>query len=145
MGEYKWLAFALAGAFLAAMVNVMTKRALASLDVALAVTVQSILMLVTLVAVTTIGGRWTELSASPRWALAMVAGSGIVAGLAWYFGYHALKLTEISRATTIDRLSLPIAVLLGMLFLRERPTGMNWVGIGCMVVGAILVSQSNDK
>jgi transporter family protein len=145
MGEYKWLAYALSGAVLAAVSIVMTKRVLSSIDVAVAATVQSIMMLMTMLAVTTIGGRWAGLERAPKWAMALTLGSGVVAGLAWFFGYQALRLTEISRATTIDRLSLPIAVLLGVLLFRDRPSGLNWLGVACMVCGAILVSRPQDK
>ncbi|HEV7299286.1 MAG TPA: EamA family transporter [Tepidisphaeraceae bacterium] len=141
MGQYTWLMFALLGAVLAATVQVMTKRALDKLDVAVAVTVQSVVMLVTLLSVTTITQRWSALGGSPKWALGLVGLSGVAAGLAWFCGYKALQMTEISRATTVDRLSLPIAVMMGVVFLKDRPSALNWVGVTCMVVGAILVSR----
>ncbi len=37
---------------------------------------------------------------------------------------------------------MPLAVILAMIFLHERPTGMNWVGIALMIVGAFFVAQS---
>jgi transporter family protein len=74
-----------------------------------------------------------------------VAASGVAAGLAWYFGYRALQMSEVSKGTTIDRLSLPIAVILAAVFLRERPSMLNIGGIVLMVAGAVMVSQSNGK
>jgi uncharacterized membrane protein len=36
---------------------------------------------------------------------------------------------------------MPLSILLAALFLQERPTAMNWTGIGLMVVGADLVAH----
>ena len=69
----------------------------------------------------------------------------MAAGLAWYCGYRAPQMTEISRATTVERLSLPIAVLMGIFFLRDRPSLMNWVGVTFMVAGAIMVSRPSAE
>jgi len=57
MRQYTWMICALMGAVLAAAVHVMTKRAFEKLDVAVAVTVQSVVMLITLVSATTITQR----------------------------------------------------------------------------------------
>jgi uncharacterized membrane protein len=37
---------------------------------------------------------------------------------------------------------MPRAVVLAMIFLQERPTGMNWLSITLTVVGAFFVAQS---
>ncbi len=141
----RWLIYAFAGAGMAAVVVVMTKHALQKLDVSIAITVQSMLMLLTLAIITTVKGRWSTFSESPTPALLMVAGSGVVAGLAWFFGYRALQLADVARATPIDRLSMPIAVILAALLFQERPTLSNWAGIALMVGGAYLVSQTSGE
>ena len=66
----------------------------------------------------------------------------MVAGLAWFCGYRALQLSKVSSATPVDRLSLAIAVILAMIFLGEKPSIGNWVGIAMMVIGSIIVARS---
>ena len=56
------------------------------------------------------------------------------------FYFNALRLAEVSRVAPIDKLSTPIVVVLAVLFLGERPTGWNWLGVVVMIVGAYLVS-----
>ena len=99
-------------------------------------------MLLTLATVTTIQRGWSKLPGMPRWAMALVALSGVAAGMSWVFGYKALQISKVAKTAPIDKLSMPIAVVLAMIFLRERPTGINWLGIGLMIVGAFFVAQS---
>jgi transporter family protein len=47
----------------------------------------------------------------------------------------------VSKVSPIDKLSMPLSILLAVLVLHERPSGVNWVGIGMMVVGAYLVAH----
>lgn len=142
MKDSMWLVFALLGAVFAALVNVVCKRALDSVDFLVGLTIQAMLAVVTLATIGLAAGRWSKLKDAPRGALGLMAVSGVLVGLAWAFGYRALQMADVNRASPIDKLSLPIAVLLAMIFLRERPTVVNWVGIGLMLVGAICVARS---
>ena len=142
MENYRWLLFAIAGAVFAAVVSVMTKRALDKVDIAIAMSVQSVAMLMTFAVLTTVLARWNKINEAPRVAVVVIAISGVVAGLAWFCGYRALQLSKVSSATPIDRLSLAIAVILAMIFLGEKPSIGNWVGITMMVVGSIIIARS---
>lgn len=142
MNEYRWLLFAVLGAAFAAVVNVLTKKALNRMDVTVALAVQALLMLATIVIAATLLRRWSQVAAAPRWALGLVALSGLAAGLSWLCGYYALQLSQVAKSAPIDKLSMPLAVVLAMIFLSERPTGLNWIGIGLMVTGALFVAQS---
>ena len=145
MTQYRWFVYALLGALFAAIVNVLTKKALQKTDATLAITIQAGVMLLTVSLITTFTGGWAKFADVPGWALGLTAVAGVSAGLAWYFGYQALGMTDVSRATTVDRLSLPLAVILAMIFMKEKPSGLNWTGVALMLVGAICVAQSNGK
>ena len=142
MEQYGWVIYALLGAGFAAVVNVLTKRALDNADATVAISIQAMLMLLTVVTVATFQKGWAKLPEMPRWAIGLVALSGIAAGLSWLFGYKALQLSQVAKSAPIDKLSMPLAVVLAMVFLQERPTGMNWLGIALMVTGAFFVAQS---
>lgn len=124
------------------MVNVLTKRALDETDSSVAISIQALLMLLTLASVVTFQRSWSKLTDMPRWAIGIVAISGVAAGLSWLFGYKALQMSQVAKTAPLDKLSMPLAVILAMIFLHERPTGMNGFGIALMVVGAFLVAQS---
>ncbi len=141
MGDYKWLVFALIGAGFAAIVNVLSKSALKASDVFVALCLQSLLMLTTLLVSVTIMGRWSAARAMPRWAVGLIVLSGIAGGLSWTFGYQALQLSNVAKAGTIDKMSTAFAILLAVVFLKERPSLLNWGGIVLMVVGAYCVTR----
>jgi bacterial/archaeal transporter family protein len=141
MDQYRWLLYALLGAFFAGLVSVLTKRSLDKTDFLVALSVQVTAMFATLLLLTTAFGRWAKLGDTPRWALGLVAVAGVAAGASWFFGYRALQLSSVSQSTPIDRLSLPVAVVLSLIFLKETPTAMNWVGIGLMLTGAFFVAS----
>ena len=146
MGDYKWVMFGFLGAGFAAVVNVLSKSALKATDVFVALCLQSLLMLTTLIVSVTIMGRWSAVRAMPRWAVGLIVLSGVAGGLSWTFGYQALQLSNVAKAGTIDKMSTAFAILLAVIFLRERPSLLNWAGIGLMIVGAFFVTyQSAPK
>ena len=66
--------------------------------------------------------------------------SGIATGLSWLCYFRALQLGEVSRVAPIDKLSVVFAIVLSILFLRERFTVVQWAGAGLIVAGVILVA-----
>ncbi len=66
--------------------------------------------------------------------------SGIATGLSWLCYFRALQLGEVSRVAPIDKLSVVFAIILSILFLRERFTLVQWAGAGLIVAGVILVA-----
>ena len=65
---------------------------------------------------------------SPR-PLMMIILSGLAGTLSWLFYFRAIQVGSVSQVAPIDKLSMPLAVVLAVLLLRERPTSLNWAGI----------------
>lgn len=145
MGNSLWLVYALAGAFAAALVNLFMKRSLEKLDATVAITLQSGMCLLTLLALAAVSRKWALPGAGMRRPLLFAAAAGVAAGLAWFFGYRALKLADVSKATSVDRISLAIAVVLAVIFLGERPAVTTWIGVALMIGGAVLVTLGRAK
>jgi uncharacterized membrane protein len=53
---------------------------------------------------------------------------------------RALKLGEAAKVAPIDKLSVVLVAIFGVIFLGERLTAPNWLGIALIAVGAILVA-----
>lgn len=136
-----WLWYALTGAFFAALVNVLCKRALKECDFTAAMALQGLLLWLTLLAAMLVAKKWECYTTAPKWALGLLAVAGVAAGLSWLAGYRALQLADVARTQPIINLSLPFAVILAIVFLQERPSLMNYVGIGLMAIGAFLVAR----
>jgi transporter family protein len=66
--------------------------------------------------------------------------SGIATALSWLCYFRALQLGPVSRVAPIDKLSVALVMLIGVLLLRERLTWGQAIG-GCLIVcGAILTA-----
>jgi len=97
-------------------------------------------MAVLLVGLLTVTRGWSKLpSLAPKTSIAILL-SDAAGAASWLFYFNALRLAEVSKVAPIDKLSTPLAVILAVLFLGERPTGYNWLGVALMLGGAYLVS-----
>jgi transporter family protein len=135
-----WLIYALLSAVSAAAVGVLAKRGMENVDPTLATAIRSIVMTVFLVSVTSFVTAWDKVSGISRTAWLLIAASGVAGALSWLFQFRAIQLSEVSKVGPIDKLSMPLGILLAVMFLGERPSAVNWLGIALVVAGAFLAS-----
>jgi len=139
-----WLVYAILAALCAAMINILGKLGLKGVNSDLATALRSIVQaafVVAFAAIVGVFGRMSDLHGNTK-AYLSIAGAGVLGGLSWIFAFRALSLAEASKVAPIDKLSMPISVILAFLLLGERPTGLNWMGIGLIVAGAYLATLS---
>lgn len=65
--------------------------------------------------------------------------SGLATGASWLCYYRALKLGPASLVAPIDKLSVVMVAIIGVLLLGEHLNLRGWLGIGLITGGAILV------
>jgi transporter family protein len=66
--------------------------------------------------------------------------SGLATGASWICYFRALKIGEAAKVAPIDKLSVVLVAMFGVLFLGEKLTAPNWLGVALIAVGAILVA-----
>jgi bacterial/archaeal transporter family protein len=66
--------------------------------------------------------------------------SGLGTGASWLCYFRALKLGNAAQVAPIDKLSVVLVALFGVIFLGERLTALNWLGVVLVAAGAILVA-----
>jgi bacterial/archaeal transporter family protein len=64
--------------------------------------------------------------------------SGITTGVSWLAYFRALQLGPASRVSPIDKLSLPLTIVLAALFLHESVGWRLGLGVALMTIGAVL-------
>jgi transporter family protein len=138
--EQRWLVYALLSAVCAALVGIFGKPGLKDVDPNVATAVRSVVMTVLLAVFVTAVRGWSKLPALGSKSGIWIGLSGAAGAASWLFYFNALRLADVSRVAPIDKLSTPIAVILAVIILKERPTGLNWLGVAIMVVGAYLVA-----
>jgi transporter family protein len=140
MQEYRWLVYAILSALCAAFVSIFGKLGMEKIDPNVATAARSVVMTVALilfVAATRGGARLPAVSGR---GAAMILLSGLAGAASWLFYFNALKLDRVSRVGPIDKLSMPLAVVLAVIILGERPTALNWAGILLIAAGAYLAT-----
>jgi transporter family protein len=66
--------------------------------------------------------------------------SGLGTGASWLCYFRALKLGEAAKVAPIDKLSVVLVAIFGVMFLGERLSAPNWLGVGLITAGALLVA-----
>lgn len=144
MPAERWIVYAGLSAVFAAMVAVLGKWGLKSVDPTLATVVRSGVMTAFLLIAGTAMGAWSKLpglrEAGGKGMLVIVL-AGVAGAMSWLFYFRALQLADASKVSPIDKLSVPIAVVLAVVLLGERPSMVNWLGIGLVVVGVFLAAM----
>ena len=140
MFQQSWLVYALLSAACAAFVGIFGKIGMRGIDSSLATAVRSIIMTLFLVGVCSALGIWSKVHSLHAKAVTMIVVSGVAGAFSWLFYFKAIQLGEVSQVAPIDKLSMPLAVLLAVFILGERPSILNWVGIGLIAGGAYLAT-----
>jgi len=135
MNTPTWLVYALLGALCASMINVFGKIGMAGVNADLATGLRSIVQALFVVGFCVVIGAWDKVGTLGTKSISMIVLSGICGGLSWIFIFRAIQLGEVTRVAPIDKLSLPLGILLAVLVLKERPSMMNWAGLLLIVVG----------
>jgi transporter family protein len=134
----KGIACALLAAACASLVGIFARIGMRDVPPILATAVRSVVMMVFCIAVAAVMGYGRRLGSLHATAVAMIVLSGVAGAASWLFGFIAYDKIGVARTSPLDKLSVPLAVLLAVLVLGERPTRTNWIGVALIVVGAYL-------
>jgi len=138
--SFSWLPWALLSAAFAALTAIFGKVGVANINADLATLVRTVVILATLSAIVLATGQWqSPETISPRTWLFLVL-SGLATGASWLCYFRALKLGDAGRVAPIDKLSVVLVALFGVMFLGERLSGLNWLGVALIASGALLVA-----
>ena len=61
-------------------------------------------------------------------------------GASWICYFRALKLGPATLVAPIDKLSVVLVALFGVVFLGERPSLNGWIGIALIAAGAVVIA-----
>ena len=75
----------------------------------------------------------------------MIVLSGVAGAVSWLFYFRAIQIGQVSQVAPIDKLSMPFAVVLAVLILRDRPSVWNWLGVLLIVGGGYLAAMPRGQ
>ena len=70
-------------------------------------------------------------------AIVFLVLSGLATAGSWICYFRALKIGQASLVAPVDKLSIVLVAVIGVLFLGERLSVINWIGITLIACGAI--------
>jgi len=65
--------------------------------------------------------------------------SGLATGLSWICYFRALKLGDVAKVAPVDKLSVAIAIILAVIFLKEKIATQEAIGAALIVLGVVVM------
>jgi transporter family protein len=134
-----WKIFALGSAVFAGMTAVLAKVGVKNISSNLATFIRTVVIILFLGILLAVRREWQSPLLINRRSLIFLVLSAITTGLSWICYYRALQTGPASLVAPIDKLSVVFAVILAIFFLGERPGIYEWVGIGLIVTGTLVI------
>ena len=135
-----WQTWAVLSAVFAALTAIFAKVGVENINSDLATFIRTIVVVVTLGFLLAATGEFQAPgTVSPRTYVFLLL-SGLGTGASWLCYFRALKLGEAAKVAPIDKLSVVLVALFGVVFLGERLTLPNWAGVALIAAGALLVA-----
>lgn len=137
MGQ-TWFYWAMASALFAALTAIFAKIGLQGIDSDFATFIRTLVIIAALAAFLSYTGKWQDVSGftGKNWTFLVL--SGLATGASWLAYFKALQIGEASKVAPVDKFSLVLVTLLAVVFLKERPSAQEWLGIA-LIAGGVLV------
>ena len=137
-----WAFWALLSAMFAAMTAIFAKVGVEGVDSDVATFIRTIVILFTLGFILFALGKFHSPGAlSTKTGIFLVL-SGLATGASWICYFRALKVGPASLVAPVDKLSVILVAIFGVLLLGERLDPRQWIGVLLVASGAILLALS---
>ena len=133
-----WLGYALVSATAAALTAILAKVGVEGVPSTLATAIRTVVITAFAWAIVIGLQEHRALSSVSRRSLVFLILSGLATGVSWLAYFRALQLGPASRVAPIDKLSLPLTIVLAALFLGEPIGWKLMAGVTLMTAGALL-------
>ncbi|WP_019140623.1 EamA family transporter [Noviherbaspirillum massiliense] len=134
-----WAAYALGSAFFAALTALFGKFGVAQLNSNYATFIRTLVILCVTAALVSARGEWEKPQAVSASSWVFLVLSGMATGLSWLCYYRALQLGPVSKVAPVDKLSVALAIILGVAFAGEALSWKLALGGLLIVAGSIVI------
>lgn len=134
-----WLPWALLSAVAAALTAILAKIGVAGVPSTTATAIRTAVVLVLAWGLVFVGGEHRSLRSLPPRSITCLIWSGLATGVSWLAYFRALQAAPASWVAPIDKLSLPLTIVLAAVWLHEP---MNWqvlLGVAMMTAGSLVI------
>jgi len=135
-----WQFWAFLSAIFASLTAIFAKVGVAGINSDFATFVRTLVIVAALCLFLTLTDKWhkpTEITAK-SWIFLIL--SGLATGASWLAYFRALQLGDAAKVAPIDKLSVVLVAIFGVVFLKEQLSLINWGGVALIACGVILLS-----
>ena len=140
MSFQSWQIWAVLSAVFAALTAIFAKIGVENINSDLATFIRTIVVLVSFLLLLLATGQFMppQQISGRTWTFLVLSGLGT--GASWLCYFRALKLGPASLVAPVDKLSVVLVAIFGVLLLGERPSPTGWLGIAMIGCGAVLIA-----
>jgi transporter family protein len=135
-----WQFWAVLSAVFAALTAIFAKVGVENVNSDFATLIRTVVILLVLAGIVAVTGQAQALGSISGRTYAFLMMSGLATGASWLCYFRALKLGNAAQVAPIDKLSVVLVAVFGVIFLGERLAATNWLGIVLIAIGAVLVA-----
>ena len=135
-----WQIWAVLSALFAALTAIFAKVGVEGINSDLATLIRTVIVLITLSLILLASGQLTNPGPISLKSWIFLILSALCTGASWLCYFRALKLGPATLVAPIDKLSVVLVAVFGVIFLGERPSPYGWVGIALIAAGAVLIA-----
>ena len=139
-----WLLYAVGSSFFAGITAILVKIGVEDPDSHLVTGLRTIVVLLfSWSRVFVVGSQGTISEVSPKTLLFLCA-SGITTGASWICYFHALQIGDVNKVVPIDKSSVVLTILLGVLFLGEPMSVSKGICVILIAAGTYLMIEKKQ-
>jgi transporter family protein len=135
-----WQFWAVLSAVFAALTAIFAKIGVEDVPPDLATFIRTIVIVVTLALLLAATGQFRAPGEIGGRTYLFLLLSGLATGASWLCYFRALKIGEAAKVAPIDKLSVVLVAIFGVIFLGEKLSALAWLGIALAGAGAVLIA-----
>jgi bacterial/archaeal transporter family protein len=141
MSFESWQMWAVLSAVFAALTAIFAKIGVENINSDLATFIRTVVVLFSFLVLLLATGQFVQPSAISGRTWTFLILSGLGTGASWLCYFRALKLGPASLVAPVDKLSVVLVAIFGVLAFGERPSPAGWLGIVMIGCGAALIAS----
>ena len=137
---FTWQFWALLSAVFAALTAIFAKIGVENINSDFATLIRTVIIVVVLAAIVVGTGQIQSLDTISTRTYVFLTLSALATGASWLCYFRALKMGDAARVAPVDKLSVVMVAVFGVVFLGEKLSGSNWMEILFIGLGVVLLT-----
>ena len=135
-----WAVLAVLSAIFAALTSILAKVGIDGVNSNLATAIRTFVVLIMAWGMVFLTDAQGGIGSISRRSWIFLILSGLATGASWLAYFRALKLGDAARVAPVDKLSIVLVAIFGVIFLGEKLNLIHWFAVALIATGAVLLA-----